>query len=527
MTFTIDGDLFFSKAGASAGRKTANPGTGETGPAFARTLKQAGEGSETANPAVPDPFASRPAASAKEAAGTERPSPAMSASSVPIETQASPEAKAADPPQTEGAEASAASQPAPADAAAPLEIAAQDAASPDAIAGTDADPAQAEAQTPSPDTKSEPPAASPEPDRPGVANGEEAETVADTNTDTDIDADAMTEMAAMVPPAPEKVPAPASKPAARRDRTDTGSDKTASPVDGTQALANLAAGEAPRPTDTGKTASSGEDRIPDIAGTSHTAPALTAGKVPATNAQPTDPAATPGTAQKPSPQQKADVQPPEPGNGVVIEEAASTPADGNDTARAKGTAGPAPSPDSALLAAGQSFAQPPAAAQQTQPANPATGMMTPTHGIITASPAEAVKVITDSIASPDDRRDRVTVQLDPPELGRVSIDFKFDAHGLQHVTVTGENPEALRQLRLMHFELSQALERSGLSSQNMTFQQGQQQGHPGQQQAQPGPHPRLLNLAASSDEAASAPSAPLTQPARPTRIAGSGIDIRL
>ena len=57
----------------------------------------------------------------------------------------------------------------------------------------------------------------------------------------------------------------------------------------------------------------------------------------------------------------------------------------------------------------------------------------------------------------------------------MSIDFKFDANGLQHVTITGETSEAMRQLRLMHFELIQALERHGIGSSNMTFQQQQQQ----------------------------------------------------
>jgi flagellar hook-length control protein FliK len=148
--------------------------------------------------------------------------------------------------------------------------------------------------------------------------------------------------------------------------------------------------------------------------------------------------------------------------------------------------------------------------------------MTPTNALVTASPADTVKIITDTIAAPDDAPDRITVQLDPPELGRVSIDFKFDSHGLQHVTVTGENPEALRQLRLMHFELTQALERSGLSSQNMTFQQQQS----GQQQAQSSPA-RSLFSTQDSDTSNSPLITPAVQPARPPRTAGGGLNIRL
>nr|WP_321439785.1 flagellar hook-length control protein FliK [uncultured Hyphomonas sp.] len=151
--------------------------------------------------------------------------------------------------------------------------------------------------------------------------------------------------------------------------------------------------------------------------------------------------------------------------------------------------------------------------------------MTPTQAVVTASPAETVKIITDAVSSPDDTPDRITVQLDPPELGRVSIDFKFDANGLQHITVTGDSPEALKQLRLMHFELTQALERNGLSSQNMTFQQQQ---HSGQQHAHTPMPGRVIG-----DRAIGAESPPLTtanlsaDTLRPARTASGGLDIRL
>ena len=157
--------------------------------------------------------------------------------------------------------------------------------------------------------------------------------------------------------------------------------------------------------------------------------------------------------------------------------------------------------------------------------NPSQIQMTPTQAIVTASPAETVKIITDAVSSPDDTPDRITVQLDPPELGRVSIDFKFDANGLQHITVTGDSPEALKQLRLMHFELTQALERNGLSSQNMTFQQQQ---HSGQQQAHTPMPGRVFG-----DRAIGAESPPLTtanlsaDALRPARTASGGLDIRL
>ena len=106
------------------------------------------------------------------------------------------------------------------------------------------------------------------------------------------------------------------------------------------------------------------------------------------------------------------------------------------------------------------------------PAAPALAAMAPAHALVIASPAQVVDIVAQTAR--DGQSDRVVVQLDPPELGRVSIDFKFDAQGLQHVTITSETPEAMRQLRAMHFELVQALERQGLDGQNMTFQHQQQ-----------------------------------------------------
>lgn len=113
----------------------------------------------------------------------------------------------------------------------------------------------------------------------------------------------------------------------------------------------------------------------------------------------------------------------------------------------------------------------PAAPQMAVPAAPSLPMA-PALAVLTASPAQIVDIVAQSAG--DGQSDRIVVQLDPPELGRVSIDFKFDAQGLQHVTITSETPEAMRQLRQMHSELVQALERQGIGSQNMSFQHQQQ-----------------------------------------------------
>lgn len=100
---------------------------------------------------------------------------------------------------------------------------------------------------------------------------------------------------------------------------------------------------------------------------------------------------------------------------------------------------------------------------------PASTPLTPTHAVLIAAPAHLPDILARATRD-GGQDDRITVQLDPPELGRISIDFKFDGQGLQHVTITAESPEAMRQLRQMHFELVQALERNGLSGQDMSFQ---------------------------------------------------------
>lgn len=137
----------------------------------------------------------------------------------------------------------------------------------------------------------------------------------------------------------------------------------------------------------------------------------------------------------------------------------------------------------------------PAAAQFNSVAATAPTIMSPSNAILVASPAEVVSIV--SSAADNGESDRIVIQLDPPELGRVSIDFKFDANGLQHVTVTGESPEAMRQLRLMHFELTQALERHGIASQNMTFQQHQQNAQQSPAQSQ-GARQGIFNEAGSA-----------------------------
>ncbi len=137
-----------------------------------------------------------------------------------------------------------------------------------------------------------------------------------------------------------------------------------------------------------------------------------------------------------------------------------------------------PAPQVSLFTSSQSQTLPATTASPTA----VTAQMTPSNAALVATATQVPDIV--ARATSDGQDDRIVVQLDPPELGRISIDFKFDAQGLQHVTITAESPEAMRQLRQMHFELVQALERNGLSSQNMSFQhQNPQQNESWGQQA--------------------------------------------
>ena len=113
-----------------------------------------------------------------------------------------------------------------------------------------------------------------------------------------------------------------------------------------------------------------------------------------------------------------------------------------------------------------------AAATPTAPTTVSTAGLTPTApSIPIASPGDLTGIILNALQSGGDAQEQLVVQLDPPELGRVMIDFKFDANGVQQVVVTSENPEALKRLREMHFELTEALRQQGLSDTNMSFRQ--------------------------------------------------------
>ncbi|MEM7637647.1 MAG: flagellar hook-length control protein FliK [Pseudomonadota bacterium] len=143
-----------------------------------------------------------------------------------------------------------------------------------------------------------------------------------------------------------------------------------------------------------------------------------------------------------------------------------------------------------------------------------TGLTPTAPSIPLATPNEITGIILNAINNGIDPQEQLVVQLDPPELGRVMIDFKFDAQGLQQVVVTTENPEALKRMRELHFELTQALREHGLSEQNMSFRQ-QAEGQSQDAWSSSDPDGREMQLTAAEERRASlsaTPPAPRVQP---------------
>ncbi|MGB3627519.1 MAG: flagellar hook-length control protein FliK, partial [Henriciella sp.] len=176
------------------------------------------------------------------------------------------------------------------------------------------------------------------------------------------------------------------------------------------------------------------------------------------------------------------------------------------------------------LAGSMAPASPTAPSQVSAPAAaapaPAQPGMTAATGTLIAAPDDVADIVTSRLSG-GERPDRISVQLDPPELGRVSIEFKFDGQTLQHVAVTGDSPEAMTKLRQMHFQLIQSLEQHGLSARDMTFSQNASQGdrHWGEPGAQFGQE-------AGNDTQAASPD-PQQGRAPPIRLASAGLNIKL
>lgn len=149
--------------------------------------------------------------------------------------------------------------------------------------------------------------------------------------------------------------------------------------------------------------------------------------------------------------------------------------------------------------------------------------LTPTAAAIpVAAPSDLTSIILNAAKNGADPQEQLVVQLDPPELGRVMIDFKFDAQGVQQITITSENPEALKRLRELHFELTQALRDNGLSDQNMSFRE--EAGDPSRQAWQNPDQQRSNAPLIAADERRASLSA---TPAQPNVQARDRLDLLL
>ena len=132
---------------------------------------------------------------------------------------------------------------------------------------------------------------------------------------------------------------------------------------------------------------------------------------------------------------------------------------------------------------------------------------TPAHVI--AAPSDLTNIVMNALKNGGDAQEQLVVQLDPPELGRVLIDFKFDAQGVQQITVTSENPEALKRLRELHFELTEALKQNGLSDSNLSFQQHAQNQSQSNWQAPEWGRAQSQSMAAADRDSSAASMPPL------------------
>lgn len=140
---------------------------------------------------------------------------------------------------------------------------------------------------------------------------------------------------------------------------------------------------------------------------------------------------------------------------------------------------------------------------------PTGGLAPTTPAHVIAAPSDLTNIVMNALKTGGDPQEQLVVQLDPPELGRVLIDFKFDAQGVQQITVTSENPEALKRLRELHFELTEALKQNGLSDSNLSFQQHTQDQSQSNWQAPEWGRAQSQSIAAADRDSSAASMPPL------------------
>lgn len=116
----------------------------------------------------------------------------------------------------------------------------------------------------------------------------------------------------------------------------------------------------------------------------------------------------------------------------------------------------------------------------------------------------------------------VTVQLDPPEMGRVFIDFAFDADDKVNVVVKSDLPESHFMLRERSEQFLSILKESGLEDVNLSFEQNAQDGNTDSHE---GPAEKPIYMSASSEE--TGPSHSSLQSISKDIETYDGLDLRL
>ncbi len=88
----------------------------------------------------------------------------------------------------------------------------------------------------------------------------------------------------------------------------------------------------------------------------------------------------------------------------------------------------------------------------------------------------ALQQVAESLIKAHITQNGISIRIDPPEMGNVSIQFQFDADRNVTAVVRAEVPETAALLRERADVLIQALKDNGFDNINLSFEQGQQSG---------------------------------------------------
>ena len=244
-------------------------------------------------------------------------------------------------------------------------------------------------------------------------------------------------------------------------------------------------------------------------------PAASAPPTAAPAAQPADPAPAPTPPQTAAPETPA---------AVAAFDAAQTPASaadvappsvaGDDAARFTVNDGPLSGLSGASLTTTSD------SGLRAAPDAPAT-----LHANRNLAAQLASHINAAAISRPSENR--LELRLDPPELGRVEIEFTFEKDAMK-VVVRAEREEALDLMRRHSDELARELEEAGLRLGDLAFAAGGFAGRTGGDKEDRAALENLRRGVQARDDAANGPSVAVTAEARAALGLGPGrVDLRL